>query len=85
MGELKTASSEDSRYRLLPAISRCTVIAILSANDPMAAVADLCKEQPVLVEAIDCGWLPSEREAAIWAAALCYTAIKRELAPNKME
>lgn len=63
----------------IPVVSVDTLIALLSEDDPKSAGELLLREQPNLIETLRRGWPQHELEAALWAAALCYSAIKREL------
>ena len=82
----KAAGGGEDKSRLsVPRVSVRTLTAIFSEDDPGAAIAKLYEEQPLLVESIFRGWLESERESAIWAAALCYAAIKQELEAAELD
>lgn len=63
----------------IPGISAETLIAIFSENNPASAIDLLKREQPTLAEVIELGWPEAEAQGAVWAAALCYAAIKQEL------
>ena len=69
----------------MPTISSETLISMFSENDPASAVDLLKKEQPTLVEVIELGWPEYEVEGAVWAAALCYAAIKRESEATELQ
>ncbi len=63
----------------IPVVSAYTLIELLSDEDPKSAGEVLFREQPNLIETLRRGWPQDELEGALWAVALCYSAIKREL------
>ncbi|MDQ2841428.1 MAG: hypothetical protein M3Y72_10405 [Acidobacteriota bacterium] len=66
-------------FMMIPAVSAETLIALLPEDDPKSACELLMREQPNLIETLQRGCPEYELEAALWAAALCYSAMEREL------